>query len=83
MKFPPEQEAIRAKCFHPSAILFAFPKQEAETSITQWCAIIVSMYPDRFAVNAGDCALPNAKLRAAANCILFNWHLTGSTCFYR
>ena len=30
---PPEQEAIRAKCFHPSGTFVEFSKEDVETSI--------------------------------------------------
>jgi hypothetical protein len=32
---PPEQEAIRAKCFHPSGTFIEFPKEEIEQSIPE------------------------------------------------
>ena len=32
-KLPPEQEAIRAKCFHPSRTVVEFPIEDVETSI--------------------------------------------------
>lgn len=32
-KLPPEQEAIRAKCFHPSGTVVEFPIEDVETSI--------------------------------------------------
>ena len=32
-KLSPEQEAIRAKCFHPSGTFVEFPKEEIEQSI--------------------------------------------------
>jgi hypothetical protein len=32
-KLPPEQEAIRAKCFHPSGTFVGFPIEDVETSI--------------------------------------------------
>lgn len=35
MKFPPEQEAIQAKCFHPSGTFVEFPTEEVEQSIPE------------------------------------------------
>ena len=32
-KFPPEQQAIRDRCFHPSGTLAEFPIEEVESSI--------------------------------------------------
>ena len=33
MNLPPEQEAIRARCFHPSGTFVEFPIEDVETSI--------------------------------------------------
>ena len=35
MKLPPEQEAVRAKCFHSSGTFVEFRKQEIEQSISE------------------------------------------------
>jgi len=67
MKLPPEQEAIRAKCFHPSGTFTEFPKEDVETSIPERFEKIVSMYPDRIAVKIDGTALTYDALKKAAN----------------
>ena len=47
---PPEQQAIRDKCFHPSGTFVVFPIEDVETSIPARFEKIVRMYPDRIAV---------------------------------
>ena len=41
---PPEQEAIRAKCFHPSGTFVEFLKEEIEQSIPERFEKIVRKY---------------------------------------
>ena len=64
---PPEQEAIRAKCFQPSGEFEEFPKEDLEKSIPDRFEKIVKQYPDRIAVNAGSQAVTYAELNAMAN----------------
>ena len=66
-KLPPEQETIRAKCFHPSGTFVEFPKEEIEQSIPERFEKIVRMYPDRLAVKDKDRSLTYAELNKAAN----------------
>ncbi|MGH7833990.1 MAG: hypothetical protein ACREQK_10120, partial [Candidatus Binatia bacterium] len=47
---PPEQAAIRARCFHPSGAFSEFTKEEVEQSIPDRFEKIVRKYPDRVAV---------------------------------
>src|SRR5512143_843956 len=49
MNLPPEQECIRARCFHPSGMSVEFPVEDIETSIPARFEKIVQMYPDRIA----------------------------------
>ena len=49
---PPEQEAIRAKCFHPSGTFIEFKKEEIEQSIPKRFEKIVIQYPNRIAVKS-------------------------------
>src|SRR5262245_26962209 len=67
MRLPPEQQAIRDKCFHPSGTFVEFPKEEIEQSITERFEKIVGLYPDQLAVKMGDCALTYDELSKAAN----------------
>lgn len=67
MKLPPEQEAIWAKCFHPSGMFVEFPIEDVETSIPARFEKIVRMYPDRLAVKMGDHRLTYDQLNQSAN----------------
>jgi len=49
-KLPPEQEAIKAKCFHPTGTFVEFKKEEVEQLIPQRFEKIVRQYPERIAV---------------------------------
>jgi len=64
---PPEQEAIRAKCFHPLGTFIEFPKEEIEQSIPERFEKIVRFYPDRLAVRTKSRALTYDELNKAAN----------------
>src|SRR5262245_17966426 len=64
---PPEQQAIRAKCFHPSGTFVEFPIEEMEQSIADRFEKIVRLYPERLAVKMGDRALTYDELNRAAN----------------
>jgi len=63
----PSQEAIRARCFHPSGSFVEFRKEEVEQSITARFEKIVAKHPDRVAVKTNDCALTYKILNEAAN----------------
>jgi amino acid adenylation domain-containing protein len=62
-----EQEAIRAKCFHPSGTFVEFMKDEIEQSIPERFEKMVRLYPDRIAVKAEDRSLTYDELNQAAN----------------
>ena len=59
---PPEQQAIRAKCFHPSGTFVEFPIEDVETSIPERFEKIVRLYPDRIAVKTTKRALTYNEL---------------------
>ena len=65
--FPPEQEAIRAKCFHPTGTFVEFKKEEIEQSIPERFAKIVTQRPDRIAINSKTQVLTFDALNQAAN----------------
>ena len=67
MKLPPEQEAIRAKCFHPSGTFVEFPKEDVETSIPARFEKIVREHPNRIAVKMGDLIVHYDELNMMAN----------------
>jgi len=64
---PPHQEAIRAKCFHPTGTFIEFKKEEIEQSIPERFEQQVRRYPDRLAVKTRSQALTYAQLNKAAN----------------
>ena len=64
---PPEQQAIRAKCFHPSGTFVEFAKEEVEQSIPERFEKIVRLYPDRIAIKLGDQTLTYTELNRQAN----------------
>ena len=67
MKLPPEQEAIRAKCFHPSGSFVEFPIRELETSIPERFAKIATMFPHHIAVKTSEKLITYDELNKAAN----------------
>src|SRR3990167_9222942 len=64
---PPGQEAIRAKCFHPSESFVEFKKEEIEQSIPDRFEKIVRKFHDRIAVKIADQTVTYAELNAIAN----------------
>ena len=64
---PPEQEAIRARCFHPTKAFVEFTKEETEQSISERFEKIVRLHPQRLALKLGDEALSYEALNRAAN----------------
>ena len=64
---PPDQQAIRAKCFHPSGTFVEFPIEDVETSIPARFEKIADMHPDRLAVKIRDRTLTYQELNHAAN----------------
>jgi amino acid adenylation domain-containing protein len=67
MKLPPEQEAMLAKCFHPSGNFVEFLKEDIETSIPKRFEEIVRTRPDRLAIKTPMEALTYDELNRAAN----------------
>jgi amino acid adenylation domain-containing protein len=66
-ELPPEQQAIQAKCFHPSGEFVEFPKEDIEKSIPERFEKIVQKYPDRIAVKTRNRQLTYLELNRAAN----------------
>jgi amino acid adenylation domain-containing protein len=66
-KLPEEQEAIRARCFHPSKAFIEFKKEEIEQSVPSRFEQMVRKYPDRIAVQTANHILTYAELNAIAN----------------
>jgi len=65
--FPPEQQAIRAKCFHPNGTFVEFAEKEIEQSIPERFEKIVRMYPNRVAVKTKNLLLTYSELNRTAN----------------
>ena len=64
---PPEQQAIRAKCFHSSGTFNEFAREELESSVPKRFEQIVRLYPGNIAVKTADQSLTYAQLNAMAN----------------
>ncbi len=67
MNLPPEQEAIRARCFHPSGSFVEFPQEDVETSIPERFEKIARTYPNRIAVKINDRFVTYDELNKSAN----------------
>ena len=66
-QLPPEQEAIRENCFHPTGQFVEFPKEEIERAVPERFEKIVRMHPDRIAVKTGKEVVTYSQLNALAN----------------
>ena len=66
-KLPPEQQAVRDKCFHPSGAFVEFKKGEIEQSIPARFEKIVREYPHRLAVKTKTQSLTYEALNQIAN----------------
>jgi amino acid adenylation domain-containing protein len=64
---PPEQQAIRAKCFHPSGGFEEFSIEDVGKSIPERFEEIVRMYPDRIAVKTTNHTISYGVLNKMAN----------------
>jgi len=64
---PPEQQAIRDKCFHPTGRFVEFKKEEIEQSIPDRFEQIVRKYSNRLAVKTKDHELTYDQLNRVAN----------------
>lgn len=64
---PPEQEAIRAKCFHPTGTFVEFRKDDTEQSIPERFEEIVRKFPNRIAVESKESRVTYDALNSAAN----------------
>jgi len=67
ISLPPEQEAIRAKCFHPTGNFVEFAKEEIEQSIPERFEKIARQFPERIAVKSKQNEITYDRLNRAAN----------------
>ncbi len=65
--FPPEQRAIREKCFHPARTFIEFEREEIDQSISGRFEQQVARYPERIAVRSARHTLTYDELNRAAN----------------
>jgi amino acid adenylation domain-containing protein len=66
-QLPPEQEAIRARCFHPTGTFVQFGKEEIDQSIAQRFEKIARIFPDRVAVKTTSREITYDILNRASN----------------
>ena len=64
---PPQQQAIREKCFHPTGTFIEFKKEDVERSIPDRFEEQVRKYPGRLAVKTDSSRLSYDALNRAAN----------------
>jgi non-ribosomal peptide synthetase component F len=64
---PPEQQRVRAKCYHPSGTFIPFPKAAIEQSIAQRFEQQVQLYPDRLALQYEGATWTYTELERYAN----------------
>lgn len=67
LHLPPEQQAIRGKCFHPSGSFIEFKMTDVEQPIADRFEQIVAKYPNSIALKTGNDALTYKMLNQAAN----------------
>ena len=67
LTLPPEQQAIRDKCFHPSGTFVEFPIEEIEQSIPERFERQVGKYSDQIAVKTRTRKLTYDELNKLAN----------------
>ena len=67
LNVPPEQRAIRAKCFHPTGSFIPFERKEIEQSIPERFEWIARKYPQALAVKTKTLSLTYDELNKAAN----------------
>jgi len=66
-KLSPEQQAIGAKCFHPTGTFLEFEKEAVEGSIPDRFDKIAAVYPDKIAVKSGSRKFTYEELNVDSN----------------
>lgn len=66
-KLPPDQQAIRDKCFHPSGTFVDFPIEDIETSIPARFEKMVAQHSSRVAVKSDNEILTYSEVNQLAN----------------
>jgi amino acid adenylation domain-containing protein len=67
INLPPEQAAIRARCFHPTGTFEEFPEHEIYQSIAERFEKTVAKYPNRLALKIEDRTVTYGDLNRSAN----------------
>ena len=67
MNLPPEQEALRAKCFHPSGTFVEFLSEDVEQSVPARFETIARQYANRIAIQSNNQEITYVELNEAAN----------------
>ena len=66
-ELPPQQQAIRDKCFYPSGTFVEFPKEDVDKSIPERFEKMVRMHPNRTAVKTKERQFTYDELNRRAN----------------
>ncbi len=66
-QLPPEQQAIRDKCFHPSGTFVEFPIEDVESSVCAHFEKIAAQYPNHWAILTDTESLTYTDLNEHAN----------------
>jgi len=67
MKLPPEQEAIRTKCFNPTGNFIEFPTKDVERSVSERFEKIVDSYPNHLAMKTFQRSVTYSELNGFSN----------------
>ena len=67
VSLPAQQEALRARCYHPTEPFLEFPREEIEQSIAARFEDQVRKHSHRLAVKSGETKLTYDELNQAAN----------------
>ena len=67
LNLPPEERAIRARCFHASGTFVEFPEEDVETSLSERFEKMAGRFPDRPVAKARNRTLTYQELNQAAN----------------
>jgi non-ribosomal peptide synthetase component F len=66
---PLEQQAIRAKCFHPTGDFVEWKTEDIEKTLAERFEKIVRLYPSRIAIKTAEQVVTYAELNAKANAL--------------
>jgi len=64
---PPDQQAVRSKCFHPAGDFREFPAEAVDRTVLERFSDMVREFPDRIAIKTPSSELTYHQLDEAAN----------------